>query len=428
MIIKNFKELAKTEERKLVLEMLDAGLDSIDTKKVIRNTIHKDGDKLNIGGEEFSLKEIKNLFVVGVGKCALDAAMELEDILGNSIKAGIVVDVRGGKGLRRLRMMQGDHPLPSERNVKATSEIIKLLSGVTEKDLVIFIISGGGSTLLCQPENLKPEEEGNILQCLFQVGADIKEINTIRKHISKARGGRLAEYAYPARAVSLIFSDVPGDNLEFIASGPTVRDTTTIKDAKNVMAKYNIEEESGLDNVKLMETPKDDKYFKNVKNILVVSNRIALEVMAKYAESAGYKAEIRTANMSGEARSVAVDIMDDLHKQEGHKAVLYGGETTVTIKYLGMGGRNTELAIAALLQVREGETLAAMTSDGRDNTELAGAICDMITKEIAHKLNLDAAEHLEHNHSYAFFEAEGDYIKTGDTGRNVSDFVIAIKK
>ena len=162
MIIQNFKELAKTKERKLVLEMLDVGLEAIDTKKVIRKTVLVNGDELKIGSEKLSLKQTKRLFVIGVGKCSLDAAIELERILGDKITGGIVIDIRDGGGLRKILAIHGDHPLPSKKNVEATSEIIKLLSSATEKDLIIFIISGGGSTLLSQPENLTPEEEGKI--------------------------------------------------------------------------------------------------------------------------------------------------------------------------------------------------------------------------------------------------------------------------
>ena len=427
MIVKNFKELAKTKERELILEMFDVGLDAIDTEKAIKKAVKVIGNELKIGNEKFSLDNIERLFVVGVGKCSLSAASALEGILGDNLTGGTVIDVRKGK-LNKIHAINGDHPLPSEKNMNATKEVIDLLSGVTENDMVIFIISGGGSTLLCQPDNLTCSDEGNILQSLFYASANIEEINTIRKHLSKARGGYLAKHAYPARIVSLIFSDVPGDNLEFIASGPTVKDTTTIADAEKILKKYNVEKETGLNDITLVETPKDDIYFKNVKNILLISNKIALTAMAQYAESRGYNAEVRTSTMTGEARDVAQDITENLHDAGGHTVLLYGGETTVTIEYLGKGGRNTELAIAALLQLKENETLASITSDGRDNTDFAGAICDMITMETAEKLNLDVKDHLIHNHSYVFFDAVGDYVKTGNTGRNVSDFVIAVKK
>ncbi len=427
MIVKNFAKLAKTEERKLVLEMFNAGLEAIDTEKVVKGTVKVSKNTLHIGNEEFSLDKIERVFVIGVGKCSLSAAGALEDILGDRIDDGIVVDVREGK-LKKMHTISGDHPLPSEKNINATKEIITLLSTTKEEDLVIFIISGGGSTLLCQPENMTCLDEANILQCLFAKGADIKDINTIRKHLSMARGGHLAKYAYPARVVSLIFSDVPGDDLEFIASGPTVKDSTTVRDAQEVIRKHDIKNESGLVDITLMETPKEDIYFRNVKNILVVSSRVALAAMAERARAAGYNADIRTTTLAGEARDVAKDVMEELHSAGSKAVLLYGGETTVTIKYLGRGGRNTEFAISALLSIKEGETVASITSDGRDNTDFAGAICDMMTRSTAEKLNLDIEDYLIHNHSYAFFAETGDYVETGNTGRNVADFVIALKK
>jgi len=247
VIIQNFEELSKTEERKLALEIIEAGLEAIDTNKVIKEAVKIDGNDLRVGNEGFPLEKIDRLFVIAVGKCSISAGEALEEILEDKITGGIAIDVRNGK-LDRIQVVSGDHPLPSEINVDATKRIIKLLSDATEKDLVIFVISGGGSTLLCQPENSTCVDEANIIQCLFNSGADIKKINTVRKHLSSARGGHLAKYAYPARVVSLIFSDVPGDDLEFIASGPTIKDTTSTEDAEKILKECSILELNSFQN------------------------------------------------------------------------------------------------------------------------------------------------------------------------------------
>jgi len=426
VIIENFNQIAKTEERKLALEIIDAGLEAIDTKKVIRDTVRREGDTLYIGSDAYLLNDIERLFVVGVGKCSLAAGEALEEILGDLITGGIVIDVREGK-LNKIQAIAGDHPFPSEKNVNATKGIIELLNRVTGKDLVIFIVSGGGSTLLCYPEAMTCIDETEILKYLYLAGVGIRDINTVRKHLSTARGGYLAKHVYPARAISLIFSDVPGDDLRFVASGPTIKDTTTIEDAKRILLESKLEEKIGIKKLNLVETPKEDKYFENIKNILVVSNKIALEAMANKARSEGFNAEIITAAFEGDARDTARGVVERIHSAPAKTVHLYGGESTVMVRHIGKGGRNLELALVALETVGEGELVISFASDGRDNTDFAGAISDMITKVSADKLGLSAEGCVDANCSYDFFEKTGDFIKTGNTGRNVSDFIVAIK-
>ena len=426
MKIKNFQELATTENRKQILQIAEAGLEAIDTEKVIQKNIQIKGEQLIIKDEKFSLKNVKRILVVGIGKCSLEAADALEKIMGEKISGGAVIDIHEGS-LKRIKAYIGDHPFPTQRNIDNTKEIINLLSDTNENDLVIFIISGGGSTLLCQPKDLTCVDETQILKCLFESGADIQQINTIRKHISLARGGYLAKYAYPAQVISLIFSDVPGDDLEFIASGPTIKDTTTITDAMKIIADYNIENRCSLVKITLVETPKEDKYFKKVKNILLVSNKTALEAMGQKAGEFGFIPRICTTCLQGEAREVGVQIVKELEKENSKTALLYGGETTVTIKVKGKGGRNLELGLSALGVLKEGITVVPIASDGWDNTDFAGAICDKITIEKAQKLGLDPGKYLNENQSYSFFSQTGDYLSTGDTGSNVSDLIIAVK-
>jgi len=428
MIIDNFKKLAITEERESTLKIIQAGLEAINTKSTIRNKIKIDKNLLIIGEKNFLLPERGKVFLVGVGKCALDAVSTLEEILGDKLDRGVILDIRDFDSSHKVRVFKGTHPMPSGDNVKATKEIVRLLEGAGEDDLVIFVISGGGSTLLCLPEDISCDDEGDIVKSLFRSGANIREINTIRKHISLARGGYLAKYAYPARVVSLIFSDVPGDEIQFVASGPTVRDSTTVKEAKEILSKFDILKGCGIKNLGLVETPKEKKYFEKVDNILFISNRVALLAMAEKAKQLGYSSNICEFCLSGEARITGANIAKEVKNHPANSVLLYGGETTVTITGNGKGGRNQELVLGAMEFVGKGEVIASIASDGVDNTDFAGALCDIITKNKASDLNLDFKEYLVGNNSYEFFKKVGDYIQTGPTGSNVSDLVVALKQ
>ncbi|MCL5017170.1 MAG: DUF4147 domain-containing protein [Patescibacteria group bacterium] len=425
MKIKNFKKLAVTEDRKKLLDIVEAGLEAIDTKKVILNSIKIENEKLLIQGHSFSLKTAERIFVVGIGKCSLEAGAALEKILGKRLAGGMVLDVHEGE-LKKIKAYTGDHPLMSPRNIATTKKIIELLSGLTEKDLVIFVISGGGSALLCQPKNFTWAEESSVVDALIHAGANIQEMNTVRKHLSLARGGFLAKYAYPARVVSIIFSDVIGNNLEFIASGPTIKDTTTLEEARAVMKRYDIQKKCGFSPDNLIETPKESKYFEKVKNILLVSNRTALEAMSEKATQLGYISKIMTDNLSGEAYKVGENILGDLSREAAKTVLLYGGETTVKVRGKGKGGRNQEVALSALRRIGPGQVLSSVASDGKDNTDHAGAICDIISKDKADHKKMDAERYLKDNDSYEFFKKTGDFIRTGDTGSNVADIIIAI--
>ena len=422
--ITNGTELARTPAREALLSIADAGLRAIDTAVAVAAGVSLSGDVLSIRDETIPLSDVRQLLVVGFGKCSLEAARALEFILGDRIAGGIVIDVHEGK-LDRITSYTGDHPFPSERNVSATRELLSLLSGLTENDLVLALVSGGGSTLLCQPQEMQCTIEADVVRHLFRAGADIREMNILRKHLSLARGGHLARAAFPACVISLVFSDVPGDDLSSVASGPTVRDTTTIADAETILEKYKIREQCPVPRSALIETPKEDRYFKRVHNILFVSNVTALSAMREAAEERGLHAEIRTALLSGEARDVGLNIIREAHAAPPGTVLLYGGETTVTVRKPGKGGRNQECAISALREIAAGDTVLALASDGRDNTDSAGAICDIMTKRKAETLGLDPVHFLEENDTYSFFSRAGDLLQTGDTGSNVSDLILA---
>jgi len=426
--IKNFDELALDDTRRAALEIAEAGLQAIDTKNVLRDIVKLDGDALSVSGEKFLLEKTKKILVVGIGKCAMEAASALEEILGDRISSGVAVDVRVSGELKKIKAFQGSHPLPTEANIKAAKAVVGILSGLGEDDLVLFAISGGGSTLLCLPENRDCEEEAMVVNALMRAGAAIEDINTVRKHLSLARGGYLAKYAYPAQVISLIFSDVPGDNLEFVASGPTFRDHTTIGEAAAILAKYDVLKTCGIDDCSLVETPKEDKYFVRVKNILAVSNALALAAMEKKAGELGYKSNVCATCLGGEAKYVGLAVAKELHKAAAKTAFLYGGETTVKVRGHGRGGRNLELALSALSETEDGELIVTLASDGIDNGPFAGAICDKITKGAIPGGKLDMKFALDGHNAYPLFEKIGHYLLTGNTGSNVSDLLIALKQ
>jgi glycerate-2-kinase len=424
--IKNFAELAVTPARTSLLSIAEAGYAAIATSQVIRNALSLSGSILTIQGTSYNLKEYENVYVLGVGKCAHDSAVELEAILGEQITDGIVIDVRTSSALRRIKCFAGSHPFPTDENAGYTAQMLALAEQATEHDLVLVIVSGGGSTLLCQPDTHTCADEAGLVQHLFKEGATIEELNTIRKHLSRARGGHIAAAAHPAKVVSLIFSDVPGDDIRTIASSPTVRDETTLDDAKQVFTKYGAEN-CGFSIDHLFETPKDEETFARVHNTLVLRNTTALEAMKVRAEELGYTADIKETKLQGEARVVAEELVHAIRMEKPRTVHLYGGETTVTITGPGQGGRNEEMSLAALPIIEEDELLVSLASDGRDNTDFAGGIADKYTKGKAEDAKLKPEDYLFTNDSFSFFHTLQQGIITGYTGANVADLVIVIK-
>ncbi len=423
MKINNFNQLATNSLRTQGLHIAEAALDAIDTKNVIRNSVKLDqtNNTVTINGQKFNLGDFERVMAVGFGKCALDAVSELQNILGKRVACGFVLDVKQGQ-LDGLSCHVGTHPFPTMVNVKATSELVEMLGDATEKDLVFCVVSGGGSSLLCYPHELSCEQETSLIAALTVKGASIEELNTVRKHISRVKGGKLAEVCYPATMVSLIFSDVPGNDLSIIASGPTVKDTSTTAEAQTIINKYNVLKDLGWDSVSLYESPKEDIYFSKVSNILVASPEQAVKAMKQKAEEIGWKTEIATM-FEGEARELGKNF---IKKAKPGVAFLACGESTVTIKGAGLGGRNQELALSALEYMHPNQLLIALASDGHDNTDAAGAMVDFELGEVAKKMQLNPELYLEQNDSYHFFEAAGGHLQTGLTGSNVSDLLIVL--
>jgi glycerate 2-kinase len=391
------------------------------------------------------------LIVTGFGKAVCPMAKAVEDCLTDIIREGIIItkyDHCGEYTPKQIRIVEAGHPLPDKNGLNGTEEIINLLKTADDKTLVICLISGGGSALLVAPyPGITLDEKQRTTDLLLKAGADISELNTVRKHISKIKGGRLAEIAYPARIKSLILSDVIGDRLDVIASGPTSPDKTTYEDALKVIEKFSVSDgippnvldilHRGLLGL-IPETPKENSIiFRSVENIIIGSNRKALEAAETKADELNFQAKIMSAEIMGEARDVgrrlaktALEIRDTSGTNDGKKTcIISGGETTVTVRGAGIGGRNMELALAFAIEIEgsDGITLLSAGTDGTDGpTDAAGAIVDGATTKKAKSIGLDPCEYLENNDSYNFFRQIDALFITGPTGTNVMDIQIMV--
>jgi len=424
-IIKNYGENATTPLRRDALDILEAGYNAILTKAAIHGTVDKNERGILVSGENIPFSGFERLFIVAIGKCAVDAGLALEEILGEHITDGIVLDMKPGR-FNRIRSFVGTHPYPSTQNVAAVKEIVSMLSKLTERDLVITVISGGGSSLLSLPHEISTDDLTKITREIMDKSAPISELNIVRKHLSDIQGGQLAKLAYPAKMVSLIFSDVPGNDLATIASGPTVRDESTREEAESILAKYDIRTVCGMSELETIETPKDKKYFANVKNHLIVTNVIALEAMKKKAEELGYKARIENDRIQGVAREFG----EELAKKElsPKTCLLYGGETTVhVVANPGVGGRNQEFVLGGLPHLKEGTVLVGASSDGKDYSDAGGAMGDKELFEKGIAAGLKSEDFLATNNSFEYFKQTGGHIHTGPTGANVADLYFILK-
>jgi len=426
--IQNFETLATNDLRRDALAIAEAGYAAVDVGAALARTLRIEGDALRLGDTTYPLVG-RRVYFVGVGKCALVGARAVEQLLGDRLTGGIALDVSPleAGALTKIEALIGTHPLPSETNEAATKRILEFLSGRAESDLVLMLISGGGSTLLCAHEKpMTCADEVVLWNELTAKGATIQDINTVRKHTSAARGGGLAAAAYPAEVASLIVSDVPGNDIRFVASGPTVPDDSTVEGARAVLTRYGIESAA---NIEYLETPKEPKYFERVTNTLFLSSADALTAMREEATRLGYAAAVADDRFVGEAREVGRSVAERLRDAQAMTVLLFAGESTVTLTGPhGMGGRNQELALSVLEYLNPDELILPFASDGRDNTDSAGAISDETTRGHAFAQNLSIEEYLESHRAYDFFAATGDALVTGYTGSNVSDIIIAMKK
>lgn len=457
MHIKNERQLldnAKTPEfrraRHILIELVNKAIESADPSSKMRSRVKIDGERLKIGTHEFDLSEVGKIIVVGGGKASGNMAEVLEEILGNRITGSVVNVPEGtasGYRTRRIKLVEAGHPLPTEGGVNGAEEIIDLVSGHEPQDLVVCLLSGGGSALITLPvEGISLSELRKTTQLLLKSGAMIQEVNAVRKHLSRIKGGQLAKAAYPARVITLLVSDVVGDRIDTIASGPTAPDPTTFLDALVVLEKYGLLEKvpksvlnhlrKGVDG-EISETPKEgEECFKNVHHEIMVGNIDAVKAAVEVGKSHGMDVSVLTTEMQGEAREVGAWLASIAKEATRARApvsrpmlLLSGGETTVTVRGGGIGGRNQELVLSSAVQIAglKDVTIASFSTDGIDgSTDAAGAVADGFTSERAKHLKLDPAAYLKQNDSYHFFEKLEDLLITEPTQTNVMDIACAI--
>jgi glycerate 2-kinase len=441
--------------RVAITALISAALEAVDPFEAVRRAVHREGNRLIIAGQPYDLDATDRIFVVGAGKAGAPMAAALHSILGERISAGWVNVKRGhlwaGQDapdrIAAIHIHEAGHPLPDAAGQEGAAAMLRLVSGLSARDLVLCVISGGGSALAPLPAaGITLTEKQELTSALLACGATINEINSVRKHISSFKGGALARAAYPARVAALVLSDVVGSPLDVIASGPTVADRSTFADAWAVLEKYGLTPrapasvrqrlERGCAG-QIPETPKPgDPIFAGVQNVIVGDNAIAAQAAQERARALGMHALLLSTYIEGEAREVG-RVVAGLAKEVaayGRPAprpacLILGGETTVTVRGQGKGGRNQELALAAALALDGWDDVAvvALATDGSDGpTDAAGAVATGDSAARARRLGLDPARHLAENDAYAFFASLGDLLQTGPTNTNVNDLTFII--
>jgi glycerate 2-kinase len=429
-------------------ELFRASLRRVDPYEAVRRFVRIDGKNLFLDQEGESataldLQAFGRVFVVGGGKATAPMARAVEDIFGERISKGII-NVKYGftEELLRTELIEAGHPLPDQKGVEGARKIVDLLKSAGEGDLIFSLISGGGSALLPLPAGtITLAEKQALTKKLLECGASIEEINAIRKHISLSKGGQLARAAFPATTVNLMLSDVVGDKMDVIASGPFVPDQSTFKEAWAIIEKYELTGipesirshlQKGLEG-KIQETPKTgDVVFSLVRNRIVGSNLLALDAAKEEAEHMGYSALILSSMVEGETKeiarahtAIAKEILASGQPLRAPACVISGGETTVTIRGQGLGGRNQEFCLAAALDLMDLPPRVVILSGGTDGndgpTPAAGAIVDKQTVQRGIQAGMKAAEYLRNNDSFHFFEKTGELLVTGPTKTNVMD-------
>jgi glycerate 2-kinase len=419
--------------RRHALSIFRASLDAADPAAAVERRLR-----------EKKYSKFRNIFVIGAGKAGASMAQAAERVLGRRITAGLI-NVKDGHlaKLRRIELNECGHPLPDERGAAGARGIAQIAAAAGPDDLVLCLVSGGASALLPLPaEGITLEEKQSVTRLLLASGANIHEINAVRKHLSLIKGGQLARLAAPAAVEALLLSDVIGDDLDVIGSGPAAPDASTFAGAVAILQKFNLMDrlpasvksrlEQGVRG-EIEETPKPgDPLFARVRNVVVGSNRLALTAAARKARELGYRTLVLASGVQGETRdiagmhaAIAHEIVDSSEPVKPPACIITGGETTVTLKGEGLGGRNQEFVLAAALGIAGLDNVVVFSAgtDGSDGpTDAAGAVADGNTLA----RNSEAQRFLDRNDSYHYFEPLGDLIKTGPTNTNVMDVRIVL--
>ena len=425
---------AATPARKQALEIFAAALRAADPAEVIARHVRVSDGQLTAGAQSYPLDGFRRILVVGAGKATAAMALAIEKLLGERITGGLI-NVKYGHTakLQRIEINECAHPLPDAAGVAGARRIAALAAEARKDDLVLCLISGGASSLLPLPgEGVSLTTKQAVTQRLLKAGANIHQMNAVRKHLSGIKGGRLAEIAYPATVVTLMLSDVIGDDPSTIGSGPTAPDPTSVAEAQAILDQFGIKTK-----LPLRETPKPgDALFRRVRNLIVGSNRLAMDAAAAKARELGLTPVVLSSYIEGETREIASmhaaiarEVVATGNPAEAPVCIISGGETTVTVRGKGKGGRNQEFVLAAALALNglPQVTVFSAGTDGTDGpTDAAGAVADGLTLTRARALGLSAAAYLAGNDSYRFFEPLGDLVITGPTNTNVMDLRLMI--
>jgi hydroxypyruvate reductase len=433
------------DRRALVTRVMQAALAAVEPGEAVRRALHRDGDRLTVGDTSYDLSAYDRVIVVGAGKASAPMAAAVEEVLGEKVADGLVVVKHGHTHpTRTVRLREASHPIPDESCVNGTAELVALLETTGPRDLVVVALSGGGSALMLLPaEGISLADMQQTTDVMLRAGATINELNTLRKHLERAKGGGLARLAAPSDVLALVLSDVVGNPLDVIASGPTVPDTSTFADTNAILRRLGVWDrlpekiaarlqagEGGA----IADTPKPgDPLFDRVQTVVVASNELAAEAGVRQAESEGLAAMLLSTYVEGEAKEVA-KVVAALAREEVASGrplarpacLILGGETTVLVKGTGLGGRNQELALAASLKISglDDVIVAALATDGNDGpNDATGALADGSTVARARAAGLDPDAYLANNDAYHFFEGLGDLLITGPTNTNVNDLL-----
>ena len=416
-------------------KILNACIEAVEPGNAVHRFVRREKDILFIDDQPYHLDEFDNVTVLGFGKATEAMSLALLDVLASYPSRGLLIPKQAFTSpASGFDVSPGGHPVPTEASLIAGNKAFELVSNLTERDLLICLISGGGSALMTSPRHgLQLEDLQTLTKLLLACGARVDEINTLRRHLDRVKGGRVAKSANGARIASLILSDVVGNPLEAIASGPTAPDPTSREDALNILKKYDLLEKvpaailQVLENV--AETPKpNDPLFERVQNVLVGSNSLAAQAGLQMAKSLGFHTHFLGDTWQGEACEVAKELCGYFKRDyERPFCLIAGGETTVTITGNGKGGRNQELALAAAIEMNglQDSMLITLATDGEDGpTDAAGAVVTGETFQRGERLGVNAQTFLSHNDAYSYFEKLDDLLKIGPTGTNVNDLTL----
>lgn len=433
----------------VVNTVIQAALEAVDPYKCTHRFMKLDKNHLFIGNEKYDIRQVDNIYITGIGKAVLPMALAVQDLLGDRLRAGLLIAKHADRQIIDqlspvIEIYTGSHPIPTQESIISAQKMADFTERMTEKDLVICLISGGGSALMTMPvKGITLEDMQEVTRALLFSGATIHEVNAVRKHLDQLKGGGLARKIWPARLTTLVLSDVIGDSLDAIASGPTVPDSSTFQDIIKVLERYQLKKslpqqvlehlEKGTSG-EIPETVKpEDECMQTSHTYIIGSLSVAVEAACQQAHLSGLNAAILSTELTGEAREVGKMLAEELGQYVQASAkikkpgvLIAGGETTVTVTGKGKGGRNQETALSAALHMGglPDCLFISLATDGEDGpTDAAGAVVDGTTIQKGQALQMDARDYLDRNDAYSYLEKVDALIKIGPTGTNVNDIV-----